>query len=58
MAVDRMSDAAFGLNPTYVREPLINSLKRHLRRCRRAQNTHLRRVNSVFSPVCALHLLA
>ncbi len=40
------------------REPLINSLKRHLPRCCQAQNTHLLRVNSVFSPVRALQLLA
>jgi hypothetical protein len=40
------------------KEPLINSLKRHLPRCGQAQNTHLLRVNSVFSPVRALHLLA
>jgi len=33
------------------REPLINSLKWHLRRCSRPQNAHLRRVNSAFYSV-------
>ncbi len=47
-----------GVTSNLIKEPLINSLKRHLPRCRQAQNTHLLRVNSVFSPVRALHLLA
>ncbi len=33
------------------KEPLINSLKRHLPHCSRTRNTHLRRVNSVFYSV-------